>query len=68
MLVSVGGAGGQIDMTVDEEVAAYEKRTGITLSAHNKSILRSMIERENRWWETEEGRVLKDSNRYRDDN
>jgi len=55
-------------MTVEEEIAAYEKRTGQQLSAHNRATLRSMIERENRWWDEEEGRVLKDSNRYRDDN
>lgn len=55
-------------MTVDEEIAAYEERTGQTLPAHNRGTLRAMIERENKFWDEEEGRVLKDSNRYRDDN
>lgn len=54
-------------MTVEEEISEYERRTGQTLSAHNRSVLRAMIERENKWWDTEEGRVLKDSNRYHDD-
>lgn len=53
-------------MTVEEEIEAYEKKNGFKLPAHNKSILRAMIEKENKWWDEEEGRVLKDSNRYRE--
>lgn len=55
-------------MTVEEELDAYEKRTGVPLPAHNRATLRNKIERENKWWDEEEGRVLKDSNRYHDDN
>lgn len=55
------------NMTTEEEIAEYEKRTGITLPAHNKATLRSIIEKKNKWWDGEEGRVLKDSNRYHDD-
>lgn len=55
-------------MTVEEEIAAYKEKTGIKLNAHNRGTLRSMIEMENKWWDGEEGRVLKDSNRYADDN
>lgn len=55
-------------MTPAEEIAAYEERTGIKLNAHNRATMRAMIERENRWWDGEEERVLKDSNRYADDN
>lgn len=54
------------NMTAEEEIEAYEKKNGFKLPAHNKSILRAMIEKENKWWDEEEGRVLKDSNRYRD--
>jgi hypothetical protein len=55
-------------MTVEDEIEEYEKRTGQTLPAHNRATLRGVIERENKWWDEEEGRVLKDSARYRDDN
>ena len=54
-------------MSVELEIEAYEKKNGFVLSAHNKSVLRAMIEKENKWWDEEEGRVLKDSNRYRYD-
>lgn len=53
-------------MTIEEEIDAYEKRIGIKLPAHNRATLRSVIEKENKWWDEEEGRILKDSNRYRD--
>jgi hypothetical protein len=51
-------------MTLEQEIAEYEKRTGIKLDAHNKSTFRSMRERENKWDDGEEARVLNDSNRY----
>jgi hypothetical protein len=39
-------------MTVEEEIAAYEAKNG-ELPAHNRATLRSMIERENKWWDRE---------------
>ena len=48
---------------VEQEVAKRGE-----MPAHNRSTLRSMLKREWEWWEGEEDRVLKDSNRFRDDN
>ena len=52
-------------MTTEEEIEAYEKRTGQTLPAYNRATLRSMIEKENRFWEREAVRV--DNNTGHDD-
>lgn len=40
-------------MTIEDEIAEYEKKNGIELPAHNKATLRSMIEKENRFWDKE---------------
>ena len=41
-------------MTVDEEIEAYNLRVyGGNMPAHNKSVLRSMIEKENKFWDAE---------------
>lgn len=50
--------------TLDDEVQEYQDRTGIKLDAHSRSTLKAMIARENKHWDEEEVRVLKDSNRY----
>lgn len=53
------------NMTIEDEIEAVNQKVyGGAMPAHNKSVLRSMIEKENKWWDEEEGRVLKDSNRY----
>lgn len=55
------------DESVEKEIETYEAKNG-PLPAHNRGTLRKMLERDNAWWDKEEGRVLKDSNRYADDN
>jgi hypothetical protein len=53
-------------MTVDEEVEAYNQRVYKgEMPAHNKAVLRDMIERENRFWEAEA--VRQDNHTGRDD-
>lgn len=49
--------------TIERWVAEYEARVG-ELPAHNKARLRQLFSKDYDWWECEEGRVLRDSNRY----
>jgi hypothetical protein len=53
--------------TIERWVREYEEQHG-ELPTHNKGVLRQMFSKEYNHWEGEEGRVLKDSNRYHDDN
>jgi hypothetical protein len=48
-------------MTTEEEVEAYNRRVYKgQMPAHNKAVLRDMIEKENRFWEADA--VREDSN------
>ena len=35
-------------MSTDNTIKEYERKNGFTLSAHNRSVLRGMIEKENK--------------------
>jgi 4-hydroxy-3-methylbut-2-enyl diphosphate reductase IspH len=53
-------------MTVEEEVEEYNQRVYKgEMPAHNKSVLRKLIEKENEFWEKEAVRI--DNNNSHDD-
>jgi len=50
-------------MTVEEEIEAYNQKVYRgEMPAHNKSVLRSIIEKENKFWDAEPFR--EDSNNF----
>lgn len=52
----------ELNEYVEMKIAEYEKRTGIKLPAHNRSVLRDILQKEDAFWERVD--LREDSNNY----